>query len=168
MKIFGKSLSDYVSFEKEFLILILAVGLARLILSLAGVPNSAVKFVSLTALTLVGLLYYSGRVYTSGFGSYKQLLPVLALQVIQQYARRIRACAVDCDRQGEHLQRPQVWRRRLGARGGHDYGHDRVAADPLADRLHDHAGGQKAERWPATESGHGRRLAVFKERSLSF
>ena len=82
MKIFGKSLSEYVNFEKEFLILILVVGLARLILSLAGVPNSAVRFVSLTALTLIGLLYYSVRVYTSGFGSYKQLLPVLALQVI--------------------------------------------------------------------------------------
>jgi hypothetical protein len=82
MKIFGKSLSEYVSFEKGFLILILVVGLARLILSLAGVPNATVKFLSLTVLTLLGLLYYSVRVYTSGFGSYKQLLPVLALQVI--------------------------------------------------------------------------------------
>jgi hypothetical protein len=82
MKIFGKSLSEYVSFEKEFLILTMAVGMGRLILSLSGVPNSAVKFVSLTAVTLLGLIYYSVRVYTSGFGSYKQLLPVLALQVI--------------------------------------------------------------------------------------
>lgn len=82
MKIFGKTLSEYVSFEKEFLILTMAVGMGRLILSLSGVPNSAVKFVSLTAVTLLGLIYYSVRVYTSGFGSYKQLLPVLALQVI--------------------------------------------------------------------------------------
>jgi len=82
MKIFGKSLSEYVSFEKGFLILILVVGLARLILSLAGVPNATVKFLSLTVLMLLGLLYYSVRVHTSGFGSYKQLLPVLALQVI--------------------------------------------------------------------------------------
>jgi uncharacterized RDD family membrane protein YckC len=28
------------------------------------------------------MLYYSVRVHTSGFGSYKQLLPVIALQVI--------------------------------------------------------------------------------------
>lgn len=82
MKIFGKSLSAYVSFEKGFLILTLVVGLARLGLSLAGVPNATVKFVSLTVLMLLGLIYYSVRVHTSGFGSYKQLLPVLALPVI--------------------------------------------------------------------------------------
>lgn len=82
MKIFGKSLSDYISFEKGFLILILVVGLARLILSLAGVPNATVKFLSMTVLLLLGLIYYSVRVHTSGFGSYKQLLPVLALPVI--------------------------------------------------------------------------------------
>jgi len=82
MKIFGKSLSEYVSFEKEFLILTMAVGMGRLILSLSGVPNSSVKWVSLTAVTLLGLFYYSVTVYTRGFGSYKQLLPVLALQVI--------------------------------------------------------------------------------------
>jgi hypothetical protein len=82
MKIFGKSLSEYMSFEKGFLILILVVGFARLGLSLAGVPNSTVKFVSLTVLLLLGLIYYSVRVHTSGFGSYKQLLPVLASAVI--------------------------------------------------------------------------------------
>jgi len=82
MKIFGKSLSDYARFERGFLILILVVGLARLVLSLLGVPNSTAKFLSLTVLFLLGMVYYSVRVYTSGFGSYKQLLPVLALQVI--------------------------------------------------------------------------------------
>ena len=80
--IFGKSLSDYVRFEKGFLILVLVVGLARLALSLLGVPNSTAKFVSLTVVLLLGLVYYSVRVQTSGFGSYKQLLPVLALPVI--------------------------------------------------------------------------------------
>jgi hypothetical protein len=82
MRIFGKSLSEYVSFEKGFLILVLVVGLARLGLSLAGVPNATVKFVSLTVVLLLGLIYYSVRVHTSGFGSYKRLLPVLALTVI--------------------------------------------------------------------------------------
>jgi len=82
MNIFGKSLSDYVKFEKGFLILILLVGLARLSLSLLGVPNSKVKFLSLTVVFLLGMVYYSVKVHTSGFGSYKQLLPVLALQVI--------------------------------------------------------------------------------------
>ena len=82
MKIFGKSLSEYVRFERGFLILILVVGLARLILSLLGMPNSAVKFISITVALLLGMLYYSVTVHTSGFGSYKQLLPVLALPVI--------------------------------------------------------------------------------------
>lgn len=82
MKIFGKSLSEYVRFEKELLILILLVGLARLGLSLLDVPNSTTKYLSLTVVLLLGLFYYSVRVYTSGFGSYKQLLAVLELASI--------------------------------------------------------------------------------------
>ncbi len=82
MKIFGKTLSQYVSFEKWFLILVVVVGLARLILSLGGVPNAKTKLLSITVVFLLGWLYYSVRVHTSGFGSYKQLLPVLALPVI--------------------------------------------------------------------------------------
>ena len=82
MKIFGKSITDYVKFERGFLILVLVVGLARLILSLLGAPNSKARFLSITVVFLLGMLYYSVRVYTSGFGSYKQLLPVLALPVI--------------------------------------------------------------------------------------
>lgn len=82
MTIFGKRLSDYLRFERELLILILVVGLAKLILSLLGGPNSITKFLSLTVLLLLGMIYYSVRVSTSRFGSYKQLLPVLALQVI--------------------------------------------------------------------------------------
>jgi len=82
MKIFGKKLSEYIGFEKWFLILVLVVGLLRLWLSLLGVSQSADKFLSLTVLMLIGLVYYSIRVHTSGFGSYKRLLPVLALQWI--------------------------------------------------------------------------------------
>jgi len=82
MKIFGKSLSEYVRFEAGFLVLILVVGVAKLALSLLGVPNSATKFLSLTVLFLLGMVYYAVRVHTSGFGSYRHLLPTLALQVI--------------------------------------------------------------------------------------
>jgi hypothetical protein len=82
MKIFGKTIPEYVSFAKGILILALVVGLARLVLSLAGVANSADRFLSLTAVMLIGLLYFSVRVHTTGFGSYLQLLPVLALQWI--------------------------------------------------------------------------------------
>jgi hypothetical protein len=80
MTIFGKPLSEYVAFSKLFLILIPVVGITRLALSLNGVPNSTAKWFSMTALGLIGMVYYSIRVHTSGFGSYKQLLVILTLQ----------------------------------------------------------------------------------------
>jgi hypothetical protein len=75
--IFGKRCAEYIRFQRVILGLVLAVGLARLGLSLAGLPNSTTKWLSLTVLTLVGIFYYGVRVHTSGFGSYKQLLPLL-------------------------------------------------------------------------------------------
>jgi len=80
MMIFGKKLSEYVRFQRIILGLIVVLGLARLFLSLAGVPNDAVKFVSLTVVGLAGVFYYGIRVHTSGFGSYKHLLPLLVIQ----------------------------------------------------------------------------------------
>ena len=55
--------------------------------SLGGVPNSTAKWISVTALVGIGVLYYSVRLHTSGFGSYKQLLVIsvllnLAAQVV--------------------------------------------------------------------------------------
>jgi hypothetical protein len=79
MTIFGKRVSEYVVFAKPFLILILAVGIARLALSLGGVPDSAARWVSITAAIWIGGVYYAVRVHTSGFGSYKQLLPICFL-----------------------------------------------------------------------------------------
>jgi small basic protein len=80
MKIFGKTLSEYIAFQKIILILIVVVGVARLGLSLAGVPNSTAKWLSITAVMALGSLYYAIRVHTSGFGSYRQLLPLLFIQ----------------------------------------------------------------------------------------
>ena len=80
MTVFGKPLSDYVSFCKLFLGLILIVGITRLALSLGGVPNSTAKWLSMTAVAWIGLVYYAVRVHTSGFGSYKHLLPICLLQ----------------------------------------------------------------------------------------
>ena len=82
MTIFGKPLSEYVSFAKVILLLIVVVGVARLCLSLAGVENATVKWLSISVVTLVGLVYYSIRVHTSGFGSYKQLLALIVIQSI--------------------------------------------------------------------------------------
>ena len=82
MKIFGKSLSEYVSFSKWILVLIAAVGIGRLALSVAGLPNSEVKWLSVSIAGLLGMVYFAVRVPTSGFGGYRQLLPLLVLQAI--------------------------------------------------------------------------------------
>ena len=87
MTIFGKPLSQYVEFCKPFLVLVPVAGIIRLALSLGGVQNSTAKWISVTALVGIGVLYYSVRVHSSGFGSYKQLLLIsvllnLAAQVV--------------------------------------------------------------------------------------
>jgi hypothetical protein len=79
MTIFGRRLSDYVAFCRVFLVLIPLVGITRLALSLSGVPNSEAKWVTITGLLWIGVIYFSVRVHTSGFGSYKQLLVIFAL-----------------------------------------------------------------------------------------
>ena len=79
MVIFGKRLSDYVAFCRVFLVLIFVIGIARLALSLGGVPNSTARWLSMTVTVWIAVIYYSVRGHTSGFGSYKQLLPVIAL-----------------------------------------------------------------------------------------
>jgi hypothetical protein len=79
---FGKRLSEYLGFQKVWLALIAAVGLARLGLSLAGLPDGTVTFLSMTVAGLLAVLYYGVAVHTHGFGSYKQLLPLMVFQVI--------------------------------------------------------------------------------------
>ena len=79
MTVFGRPLSDYVAFCKPFLILIPLVGIVRLVLSLSGVPNRTDLFFSMTALLWIAVIYYSVRIHTARFGSYKQLLVICAL-----------------------------------------------------------------------------------------
>jgi hypothetical protein len=79
---FGKRLSQYVGFQKVWLVLIAAVGLARLGLSLAGLPDRAVMFLSMTVVGWAAVIYYGVAVHTKGFGSYKQLLPLMIFQVV--------------------------------------------------------------------------------------
>lgn len=78
--IFGKRLSEYFAFCLPFLVLILIVGIVRLALSLGGVSTSIDKWFSITVVMWLGTLYYAIKVHTSGFGSYKQLLPICFLQ----------------------------------------------------------------------------------------
>jgi hypothetical protein len=81
-QMFGKRLSQYLGFQKVWLALIAAVGLARLGLSLAGLRDSTVTFLSMTVVGWAAILYYGVAVHTRGFGSYKQLLPLMIFQVV--------------------------------------------------------------------------------------
>jgi len=79
MTVFGKRLSEYAQFAKVFLVLIAVVGVTRLALSLTGVPNSTAKWISVSGLMWIAVFYFAIRVHTRGFGTYKHLLPVLAI-----------------------------------------------------------------------------------------
>jgi hypothetical protein len=70
---FGKPLSQYVAFQGPVLMLIAAIWLMRLLASMAGVPVSGAKFLSVTGVVLIGALYYGWAVGHRGFGSLKQL-----------------------------------------------------------------------------------------------
>jgi hypothetical protein len=78
--VFGKKLSDYIQFEKWILILIAGVFAIRLGLSLSGTSFTVTRWVSINIVLLVGLIYCSIAVHTTGFGSYKQLFGLLLLQ----------------------------------------------------------------------------------------
>ena len=83
---FGKPVSAYLAFQKIVLAVLAIVGLARLGLSLAGVPNGAVAWLSMNAVGWAGVVYYGIAVHTRGFGSYKQLLPLALFQIVLQQA----------------------------------------------------------------------------------
>ena len=80
MTIFGKRLSEYVAFARVFLALILVVGILRLALSLGGVPDAAARWVSITVVMWIGIIYFAIKVHTTGFGTYRHLLPIYFLQ----------------------------------------------------------------------------------------
>jgi hypothetical protein len=83
---FGKRVSHYLAFQWPLLVLTAAVGLARLGLSLAGTPDATVKWLSMNVLLWAGAVYYGVAVYPRGFGSYKQLLPLVTFQVAVLHA----------------------------------------------------------------------------------
>jgi hypothetical protein len=82
MTVFGKKLSEYIAFQKVVLLVIVAVGVLRLVLSLAGVSDAATRWLSMTVVALVGMVYYAITVHTKGFGSYRHLLPLLVIQSV--------------------------------------------------------------------------------------
>jgi hypothetical protein len=81
---FGKRIPEYLAFQKVVLIVLAAVGLARLGLSLAGLPDTAVRWLSMNAVGWAAAFYYGVAVHTKGFGSYKQILPLAIFQTVVQ------------------------------------------------------------------------------------
>jgi hypothetical protein len=79
---FGKRISEYLDFQKAFLAAIAVVGLSRLVLSLAGLPNTTTRWLSMNVVAWAGVFYYGVAVHTRGFGGYKQLLPLGLFQTI--------------------------------------------------------------------------------------
>jgi hypothetical protein len=75
--VFGKKLSEYIRFDLWILILIAVVWAARLGISMAGTPFATTRWVSINIVLLLGLIYCSVAVHTTGFGSYKQLYGLL-------------------------------------------------------------------------------------------
>ncbi len=78
---FGKPVAEYFAFQRVFLILLAAVGLTRLALSLAGLPNSVVLWFSMNLVAWAGTFYYGFAVPTKAFGGYRQLLPLVFFQI---------------------------------------------------------------------------------------
>ena len=76
---FGKKFSEYIRFDLWILILIAVVWAARLGISMAGTPFATTRFVSINIVLLLGLIYCSVAVHTTGFGSYKQLFGLLLI-----------------------------------------------------------------------------------------
>ena len=81
-KVFGKRLSEYFAFQKVFLALIAMAGVARLGISLAGVPDGTAKWFSMTVLAAASIFYYGTAVHMRRFGSYKQLLSLILIQSV--------------------------------------------------------------------------------------
>ena len=77
---FGKTVTQYLAFQKVVLAVIVLAFLVRFGLSAAGAPNSVARWVSVTVVLLAGVVYYGVAVHTRRFGSYKQLYPLVLFQ----------------------------------------------------------------------------------------
>jgi hypothetical protein len=89
---FGKKFGEYVRFESWVLILVAVAFAARLLVGMAGTPVATTRWISINLVLLVGLIYCSVAVHTSGFGTYKHLFGLLLLQ--NAFAHLLIACAI--------------------------------------------------------------------------
>ena len=96
MSVFGKSLQDYFLFVRTGLILLLAVGVARFILGVSGVPYDRVThLVSMSIVAIVLAVIYGQQVAARGFGGYRHLLVIVSLLSATMYGFIILAILVE-------------------------------------------------------------------------
>ena len=91
MSVFGKSLRDYFLFTRTGLLLLLAVGVARFILGVSGVPYDRVThLVSMSIVAIVLAVIYGQHVAAREFGGYRHLLVIVCLLSATMYGFIIR------------------------------------------------------------------------------
>ncbi len=76
---FGKRVSEYLAFVAPVLLALAVVGLLRLALSLAGLPDSTVKWVATNLAGWGGALWMGVAAHRRRFGTYRHLLPAAFL-----------------------------------------------------------------------------------------
>ena len=79
-QMFGHSIGEYIRFQRWILALIVLVFAVRLGASLAGRPTEEIRWISMSAVGAVALIYVAVAVHTKRFGSYKQLFGLLLIQ----------------------------------------------------------------------------------------
>jgi hypothetical protein len=82
---FGKPVREYLAFQKWWLVALAVVGLLRIALSLGGLPDATVKWVSTNVVGFAAFLYYGAAGYRSRF-LYKQLLPLAFFHAVVFHA----------------------------------------------------------------------------------
>ncbi len=96
MSVFGKSRRDYFLFTRTGLLLLLAVGVARFILGVSGVPYDRVThLVSMSIVAIVLAVIYGQHVAAREFGGYRHLLVIVCLLSATMYGFIILAILVE-------------------------------------------------------------------------
>jgi hypothetical protein len=94
--VFGKPFHNYLQFARTGMVLIVAMGLARFIAGISGVPyGRATHLTSVTILTFLLALIYGQRAAALRFGGFRHLIPIAILLSLTMYAFILLAMMVE-------------------------------------------------------------------------